>query len=477
MTLQRRAALTLALLAFYAIASRLTLPGIDSAAVGLGVHLSVLELGIAPALAAYLWVELLAALIPRWRKLRVSGPGPRRKLVQAARILTLVMAGFQAFAVGLMLENMSVLALEGELTTTSPVIPALALVAGAGVTLAIAETVTRLGLVNGFVVLLMWGTVNNLLNSRTASYASSSMPVASGVVFLLLPILGTWLCLGSDPRKTATSALPRPGSSLYPLSLAGALLAAPVLLGNLWDGSLEWLGISQDWVSLSYDALATPLWLVALTCLFGAALARAFSYPEEWRPALRRLSFEPAQANRLIRRAWRDALWETVLYLIVLAACEHGIRRVFGAQGLAYSLALGTALVIDLVRALGMYTTGAWLPVWPEPRAHLLPLAGVYLEQQGIAARTSSFAQGVLLRFFGPYALPALCVHPENAKRAKRLLADFLRTKRPVPEPPLPDPHADADSEPPASAAPEPRLIFQLGVLAAVATFAAFVTG
>jgi hypothetical protein len=211
---------------------------------------------------------------------------------------------------------------------------------------------------------------------------------------------------------------------------------------------------------------------VALTCLFGAALARALSYPREWRPALRRLSFERARANRLIRRAWQNALWATLLYLIVLAACEHGIRRLFGWQGLAHSLALCTALAIDLVRSLGMHANGAWVPVWHEPRAHLLPLAAVHLEQQGIPARTSGWAQGVLLRFFGPYALPELCVQPQDAQQARQLLTDFLRVKRPAPEPALSNPDADTDSEPPpSSTALPPSLIFRLAVLAVVASF------
>jgi len=68
--------------------------------------LGILALGIAPALSAYLTVELVALLIPRLRPLRHGGPAARLKLQRAANVLTVVLAATQAFGMSMYLASL-----------------------------------------------------------------------------------------------------------------------------------------------------------------------------------------------------------------------------------------------------------------------------------------------------------------------------------------------------------------------------------
>src|SRR5262249_31728823 len=68
---------------------------------------SVFALGVMPAMSAFGIIELVAFLVPRLRRLRHGNPEGRAKLDRAARALTMVLAGFQAFGISMSLKSLA----------------------------------------------------------------------------------------------------------------------------------------------------------------------------------------------------------------------------------------------------------------------------------------------------------------------------------------------------------------------------------
>ncbi len=93
---------TLALLSFWTVVRHFPLPGANSQALELlatlgGPRISLFALGLMPYITAYVLVEIVARLVPRFRHLRTDGPG-RVRLRRAAFVLTLVIGIVQAGA-------------------------------------------------------------------------------------------------------------------------------------------------------------------------------------------------------------------------------------------------------------------------------------------------------------------------------------------------------------------------------------------
>src|SRR5689334_16788702 len=100
--LRRRMLLTVLLTGCSLLVRRIPMPGVDTSL--LPFHVG--ELGILPATSGYLWVEVVALLVPRWRPLRHQTEG-RMRLERAATFMTLVLALFQSFGVAMWLEGLN----------------------------------------------------------------------------------------------------------------------------------------------------------------------------------------------------------------------------------------------------------------------------------------------------------------------------------------------------------------------------------
>src|SRR5258706_9095490 len=93
-------------------AHQILLPGVPTAA-------GVFDLGVMPAVTAYVAVEVLAFLVPALRRMRHGNPTGRRKLERVARALALGIAVFQAWS----LARSIALADETSMTPTTFSIP------------------------------------------------------------------------------------------------------------------------------------------------------------------------------------------------------------------------------------------------------------------------------------------------------------------------------------------------------------------
>ncbi len=390
MSVRRRALATLGLLGAHAAAWFVPAPGVDvQRLAAIGVHARLLELGIVPAAIAYLGVEIAAVIVPKWRARRLAGPEARLALERVATLCTLAVAGLFAAGVLRDLYALEKSPLAGDLLSGEfgGGVLVLSLVAGAGFSLLVARALGECGLINGFVALGLWHFTARLLHAALEWQAWP--PLASLLVFSVLPVLTTWLCLASGLR-----APPNPASSLQPIALSSALLALPLAFAES-----RWL--PGPLLAITTQAQRSPSWLLTLAALSGWLFARAFN-----------------QARR--------GVLASVLYVVIIAASEFGTRSVLGIEGVALTLSLATALVADLRVAIARHAQGTWVVAWREPRPHLVHGLCAELRAQGIEVQAGSLAQGVLLRFFGPYAMPELWVRPNDCARARTVLQGLV---------------------------------------------------
>src|SRR5581483_977712 len=152
-------------------AGHVTLPGVDRNMLEQVVRaagrarltgfeqLSVVALGLMPALSGFVLVELAALIVPRWRPLRTGGPEGRASLRVSAVTVTLGLAAIQGWFVAVWLESFSWrYGMYGELVRdpglSSRLVITVTLIAGTCLMLALAWLIDRHGLGSGFAVMI-----------------------------------------------------------------------------------------------------------------------------------------------------------------------------------------------------------------------------------------------------------------------------------------------------------------------------------
>jgi preprotein translocase subunit SecY len=442
--------------------------------------LGVFSLGIVPAITAYVLVEVIAFLVPRWSRLRHAGPIGRAKLERAARLVMLVLATFQAYGLALALQNMDLTAL-GNVEVSVP-LATVSLVAGVAVSFLAARLVTRHGLVNGFVLLvaadaLRSGVVD--LARPDAGLRDQLVPlVACGAV-----ALATWAALRGagdvpaattegeakapyrDPRTlVVTPWIPIPSSSVQPFAFATSVLMLPATLGNFNLASFADLA----------DVLAsTTVWTIVLmltTWLFAFVLARLLHRPKEMADLVSRLGATSDDIASGASVALRRALPPTLLYFTVLVLAAVAVSRTHAHVGIGL-VPLGTALAIDLVRAVRLYSRPAPLvAVWEERRAAAVPVLRAVLAAEGIPCEPRGMAFLTLAQVFAPFAPTELLVKEEHAARATAILAHLVAGAE-KPEREEPDPEARVQPRP-AWPLPQRLAVLAVALLGACGAFA-----
>lgn len=426
----------------------ITLPGVDAGTVEpYGRNVSIFALGVMPILTAYGLVELVAIAVPRWRRLRHGNPEGRAKLERAARAVALVLAAFQAFGIAKSLEALSGTyagaLYDVGLRSTAVIIASL--VAGLCVTFIVAEIITRQGIANGLVMLVVVSEINSARVSVIGSIAArlklqdlAPAAVLGGVVVIAVAIVASWLALrgGSEDacaREDASTSpergyrdaaralavtpwIPIPASAVAPIPIAASLLLMPATLALFFHVEEPW-SPDRGWVWY----LAT----LALTFALSLVLARVIHSPREMADVATRLGAgSKEELERAARAALRRALPGTLLFLGTLVIAD--------AAGVALPLAgvpivllpLVTAVVMDAARAVR--SEADLVSVWTERRISVVPVLRAVLEAEGIHVRTRGDALLSLLQLFGPYAAVDILVREADAPRASELLRHLL---------------------------------------------------
>ena len=466
-----RLALTLALpLLLVLAADHILLPGMEDALGTLGrragdfftpsrANMSVFALGIMPVLTAYAIVELASFIVPRWSRLRHGNPEGRAKLERAARVIAIVLAAFQAWSIA---KTIAGLDLQSGMFATGADLPpswlvVVTLVAGVCVQIVVAELISRQGIANGYVALIVIESLAQLPSSIAAQVAKArfmDVLTTQHVVLLglvvALPLVATWCALrGGDRVRVLTAQqqdgttgpyraaralavspwVPVPSSSISPYPMALALVSLPISLLYLLGARHA----SNDFATFMAEPLPFAIALVTLTGGLAAIFARLLHRPREMADVASRLGFKggeevAAAAHAALKAAFVPTL---LLFATLLAASSAG--SALPVRVSISFLPLLVALVMDVVAGL---RTAKLVVVWQERRASVVPVVRAVLAAEGIDARVRGLSVLSLLQVFAPYAPAEIVVEPADAERATSILRQvFLGEKRTEKEP------------------------------------------
>lgn len=478
--------MTIAVPAVVLLAARLPAPGIASdllSGVAPGAEPKLFAMGVTPIISAYILVELVALAVPALNRLRHAGQPGRARLDVAARVVMLLLAAFQAFAVLTYLRSLDV---PGVSQINAPLFFAGQVGAIAVIYLA-ARLVTTRGLVNGVLLFMAIFAVRDLVGQLvpvvTAERVAGELVGPAGARLALgvaLPVVAAVLALGGVTFGTAQDAaraqspyrqgprrrhlhawVPVPASSIYPFAGAMALMALPATLKNL--------GVDLPVPA----ALSSTLWLGVLVGALGIAFSFLFQRPSAVVRVMRQLGMSAPTGEDDARRALLRALPPTLLFLVCLV-----LARGLLSGPLTAGIAIGTPLVVavafDLiasVRALGAGPER--VVVRQERRPYAVTATCAALRAHDIEAWPRGLLALGLLNFFAPYAPAEITVPAADAKRARKLVKGWFSTnKAPADVAPEPDPaveEAPKPAGPGKHSAPEWTLVRALPLAAATA--------
>jgi len=383
--------------------------------------LKVLSLGLMPFTGAFLFVELLALVIPALRARRVGGKAARAGLDRASWI----------FGGVLMLAQLTALVSWARAAgLSSPASIAVQLLAGEAVMFALVWLVFRHGLGGGFAMVLGASALTPVLGRTLLMGDALRAGAVSGgsalLMVVLLAAVAVWYRRGARASLRAASPLPSvvplPVATLNPWLFAAALLTLPVTLENLGVP-----GIGRAGGAL----LRSPLLSTALTLFIAFDLALVlgvlFFRPRvvgaiwtKWVPGVDETGVVLAARN-LLPRALSEAV--ALAVAVPLAVQWLAPRGIEGFGGVALALLTTVAWAFDVLdewasrRRLGPLET-----VWEvqraaevEPIAHLLGTAGIETCRRGLLVRATQ-------QFFAPWMPIAILVPASRAAEARALL-------------------------------------------------------
>lgn len=417
--------------------------------------LSVISLGLTPAIRAFVIVEILAALIPAWRPLRHSGPEGRRKLTVAALLLTVALAAYSAYSVGEMASSFNIVTTWGLLPRG---VMMATLMAGVFLQLGLAGLAQRFGLGNGILTLLaahmLFDEISWFAAQARAPDDVSSLGPLSVVVMLLIAALyaaATLVILGvpwrtllgalsgremteshgapannpyrAAPRTVRLGPLPCPTSGIGPFFAAATLLNLPNQLAALG------LPVGGVTVAIYRSGLFMPLYLALLAGL-GIAFSFLFNPPDQIAAVRARARQDDAAPDALGAEAKLDLNRATVrsaVYIVAIAGLAEVSWRLVNHRIDQIMVILLTAAALD-IRAdwLARRAVPDLVPVWQEHRPFAVDAALQALAREGISAHARALYGRLMLQLFGPFAPIEIMVRPEKAEAARGVVQRVL---------------------------------------------------
>ena len=453
-----RLAVTLGLASVALGLAHVPLPGLDPWVLGEVDRrvVSIGALGVLPVVNAFVIVEFAALLRPSWRRLRVSGPVGRAPLTRAAHAVALGLAAFQAFGITMYLEGV---ALWGGSAVMSPgwgfrLSTICTLVGATALLIVIAGAIQRLGVGNGYSV-LMASTVCQSIVSAVGQAFEREPAVRFGALSIVVAILALTGLVLSTPWQSTTAAPREPyrvsaeptavhpivrvlPAGIIPLLVATSLLAMPNALQSVFGDAAAAPVLS----GAAYEVLGIAA-VIAFTVLF----SRLFQSPERVARLRARvlgtgalgsdpdrvrseLAKQVAFAAPLLCALWWAGswLWETALLDLQVV-----------------TVVVLAAVVLDVSHELRVrQRLGRTVAVGAIHRVYATDVALDLLRREGIAAEPRTLYHRQLVQFFGPYLPIELLVAKKDAKLAAELLAKLAEPDGDEPE------NATAHAEPEA---------------------------
>ncbi|HET7825729.1 MAG TPA: hypothetical protein VFK90_10365 [Anaeromyxobacter sp.] len=428
----RRAAVTGGAVALVLVGERIPLPYVEAdvlrpVLVGASARSSVslLSLGLAPFISAFVLVELVALVVPWLRAVRLGSSSDRRPLTRAAWALAVVFAAVQGWGIASFLARLR--GVRGEPVLEEGLGPAIGVViALALATLALgcaAHLVTRFGLGNGYAVLIAIPAIENLLGFGRALLRSRSeywtdagrLAVLSAIVLFLVRLARPRTGGDGGPR------VPVPTCGLAPITGSEFAVAFAVALSGWIHGADRFGTPFADREIYAYVR-------IAVTAALAVAFARAFCGTAAVVAAYRRAAPEPAGVipEGVVRRALLGSDLRSIALVVGLGALPVIVALAGIPVAVRVDVVLNAAVVVavalDLREEVGWRADRVpWVSAYPSHRVYAVEPAVLALRAAGIPAATRARRFRALSHFFAPYAPIELFVPSDRAAEARAI--------------------------------------------------------
>jgi len=409
-------------LVVYAVGTYLTVPGINEVELNHIVakgrsHLdvtsfSVFALGVMPLLTAFVSVEILASIVPRWRRLRDTLRG-RRKLELAVTIIAILLCCVQAYFVVKYMDSLS----RGgvEIFDSKMRWPAMFTIAAGPMLLAVlASQITYRGLGNGYAVLLVFAWL-----WRTPWWDLPELPASEllrvGATILLAATI-SYALVAWRVASPGRVAVPLPSASVAPLQDGGGVLT---LIGTL---SALGVALPFDWLD-AFQSIKKSLAIgITVLVVFTAIWAFAFVRPGRRRAELAAAGFEPTDREQWTRSVLISAAALSALFALALLPPMR-IARALADPALVL---IATATIADLVAEWRARRKTELVAVWQLHDPLLVDAAGSRLALAGIPHFIQATRMRTLLWIFGSYVPMTVYVPKAHAEAAHANMKTWL---------------------------------------------------
>lgn len=376
-------------------------------------------LGIMPVINAFIFVEILALIVPGWRRRRHAGPDARAPITAAVAIT----AGTLLFVQGWFITHYLFALSRGgaevlPLGLSSQLLVISSLSIGTLVLVGVAALIRDHGLGNGYGVLIASGWLIKVFDVWWSS------PTVDDTDYLIAGM--TWLAIAIPVAtvlrwrvaRLGEAPLRLPTSGLAPLGEAGGLV---VVLTVLAAFPFEEITLKlYDWTAV---ARTHHVLLIALVAAFALLWSFAFA-----RPAITRKLAERIGLVAPARSTWWSATALTIALLLLTgaAALTTAVVRPSAAWLVdAMTIAMITAVALDIADDLRARRVEL-LRVWSLHQPQYADLVVRALDETGIPCHLASANLRTLLAFFGPFAPIDVLVAAEHAPAARERLRELF---------------------------------------------------
>jgi hypothetical protein len=371
---------------------------------------SAFALSLASWTSAALLVELVAAIVPRWRRLRVTGAPGRQRLWRAMLPVGAVLAVLQSFFMARWLLSTDWMAP----TLGNLAVVVATLTAGSALSFGGAAAISRFGLGNGFSVLLAAALVEEQVPQLLVHDRDGPELARAAVVGALLAAALAWALRRGGATRAVGAEIPCPASGTLPAAVA---LNLPVLVQNV----AQFIG--SDPQTLAGAVIGPSAGPVAARAGIALALALALTWvfggPLRLAAVWRRFPPEDAPAPR---RAVAGAAARAVLFNVLLVVAAAGLAAARAPVDLLSATVL-IAVALDLIGEWRAQAHGPLISIWPSSRPYELGTLLARLRGAGIPAHARALHHRSLLQALGPY-LPVEILVPKEHEQPARVLLD-----------------------------------------------------
>ncbi|XCB30588.1 preprotein translocase subunit SecY [Arcanobacterium hippocoleae] len=334
------------------------------------LKLSIFALGIMPYITASIIIQLMRVVIPRFEELHKEGQSGTAKLTEYTRYLTIFLAILQS-AVIVSVANSQLF----PACTVDPIpqdgvfvriLTILAMTAGTGLVMWLAELITERGVGNGMSLLIFTGIAASfptLLGTISQSAGGWGYVAITVVMFLAITLVVVFVEQSQRriPVQYAKRVVGRRtygGTSTYipikinmanviPVIFASSILSLPQMISRFGDpnaGWVQWLNTNFSWNSIWY------MLAYALLIVFFAFFYTSITFnPEEIADNMKRYGgFIPGiRAGQptadYLRYVINRINWVGALYLAIIALIPHIVFTQLGIQSASFG---GTSIII-----------------------------------------------------------------------------------------------------------------------------------